>query len=218
MKEWFNAAYPKLAGHFARVITFKTEYAQSAIDDFSTSGKAPHIAISVDMLDTGIDVPEVVNLVLFKLIRSQTKFWQILGRVTRQCPDLFGPGQETDCFYVFDFCQNQEFFGQNPAVTEGALAKSLSERLFQARFDLVRAIEEKQATEACLEMSEGPSLMSASAGRKSVFPRRDDDPRRRARIPDRLRRAHEPRQLHRPRQAPRRRKIPEARNLEPLQR
>lgn len=150
----FNIAYPKLAGHFARVITFKTEYAQSLIDDFSTPGKAPHIAISVDMLDTGIDVPEVVNLVLFKLIRSKTKFWQILGRGTRLCPDLFGPGQDKECFYVFDFCQNLEFFGQNPAVTDGASAKSLSERLFQARFDLVRALDEKQAADIRFEMDE----------------------------------------------------------------
>ena len=68
-------------------------YAQSLIDDFSIPDKAPHIAISVDMLDTGIDVPEVVNLVFFKLVRSKTKFWQMIGRGTRLCPDLFGPGQ-----------------------------------------------------------------------------------------------------------------------------
>ena len=91
--ERFNANYPHYKGEFARVITFKTEYAQSLIDDFSNKDKAPHIAISVDMLDTGIDVPEVVNLVFFKLVRSKTKFWQMIGRGTRLCPDLFGPGQ-----------------------------------------------------------------------------------------------------------------------------
>ncbi|MDE0878517.1 MAG: DEAD/DEAH box helicase family protein, partial [Sphingomonas bacterium] len=82
----FDANYPHLAGHFARVIDFKTEYAQSLIDDFSIPEKAPHIAISVDMLDTGIDVPEVLNLVFFKIIRSKTKFWQMIGRGTRLCP------------------------------------------------------------------------------------------------------------------------------------
>jgi type I restriction enzyme R subunit len=102
------------------VITFKTEYAQSLIDDFSIKDKAPHIAISVDMLDTGIDVPEVVNLVFFKLVRSKTKFWQMVGRGTRLCPDLFGPGQAQEFFFVFDYCQNLEYFSQNPA-TEGAL-------------------------------------------------------------------------------------------------
>lgn len=69
-------------------------YSQSLIDDFSISTKAPHIAISVDMLDTGIDVPEVLNLVFFKLVRSKTKFWQMVGRGTRLCPDVFGPGAE----------------------------------------------------------------------------------------------------------------------------
>ncbi|MBB6510427.1 type I restriction enzyme R subunit [Rhizobium soli] len=143
----FNKAYPHLAGHFARVITFKTDYAQSLIDDFSKKDAGPHIAISVDMLDTGIDVPEVVNLVLFKLIRSKTKFWQIIGRGTRLCPDLFGPGEDKEFFRVFDYCQNLEFFKQNPKPDEGRNARSLSERLFAARFDLVRGLDEKHALE-----------------------------------------------------------------------
>ena len=66
------------------------------------------------MLDTGIDVPEVVNLVFFKLVRSKTKFWQMVGRGTRLCPDLFGPGEDKEFFYIFDYCQNLEFFSQNP--------------------------------------------------------------------------------------------------------
>ena len=107
---------------FARVITFKTEYAQSLIDNFSAKDKAPHIAISVDMLDTGIDVPEVVNLVFFKLVRSKTKFWQMVGRGTRLCPDLFGPGQHKQFFYLFDYCQNLEYFSQNLQTTEGRWA------------------------------------------------------------------------------------------------
>lgn len=145
VEQRFNLAYPHLAGHFARIITFKTEYAQSLIDDFSKNDGAPHIAISVDMLDTGIDVPEVVNLVLFKLIRSKTKFWQIIGRGTRLCPNLFGPGEDKDFFRVFDYCQNLEFFRQNMKPDEGATAKSLSERLFAARFDLVRGLDEMAA-------------------------------------------------------------------------
>jgi type I restriction enzyme R subunit len=140
----FNAVYPHLAGHFARVITHESgAYAQTLIDDFSKKTKAPHIAISVDMLDTGIDVPEVVNLVFFKQIRSKTKFWQMMGRGTRLCPDLFGPGQHKEFFRVFDYCQNLEFFGANPELKEAGSAKSLSERLFAARIDLVRALNEK---------------------------------------------------------------------------
>src|SRR5207344_2508335 len=93
---------------------FKTEYAQSLIDNFSVKDKAPHVAISVDMLDTGIDIPEVVNLVFFKLVRSKTKFWQMLGRGTRLCPDLFGPGKHKELFFVFDYCQNLGYFSQDP--------------------------------------------------------------------------------------------------------
>lgn len=154
IEERFNANYPALAGHFARVITFKTEYAQSLIDDFSIKDKAPHIAISVDMLDTGIDVPEVVNLVLFKLIRSKTKFWQILGRGTRLCEDLFGPDRDKECFYVFDFCQNLEYFSQNLPNTNGSTGKGLSQRLFEARLDLVLALDEKAKADPLTGASE----------------------------------------------------------------
>ena len=134
--ERFDANYPHLKGEFARVIDFKTEYAQSLIDEFSQPAKSPHIAISVDMLDTGIDVPEVVNLVFFKIVRSKTKFWQMIGRGTRLAPDLFGPGKHKECFKVFDFCQNFEFFNQNPELADGASGNSLSARLFKARVEL----------------------------------------------------------------------------------
>lgn len=145
--ERFDANYPHLAGKFARVIDFKTEYAQSLIDDFSEPEKLPHIAISVDMLDTGIDVPEVVNLVFFKIVRSKTKFWQMVGRGTRLRPDLFGPGEDKEFFYVFDFCQNFEFFNQNPVVTEGGGAEPLSKRLFAARVSLIGEIEDKDESQ-----------------------------------------------------------------------
>lgn len=79
---------------------------------------APHIAISVDMLDTGIDVPEVVNLVFFKTVHSRSKFWQMIGRGTRLCPDLFGPGEDKADFLVFDWCGNFEFFSEHPAGIE----------------------------------------------------------------------------------------------------
>jgi type I restriction enzyme R subunit len=141
--ERFNANYPHYKGEFARAITFKTEYAQSLIDNFSNKEKAPHIAISVDMLDTGIDVPEVVNLVFFKLVRSKTKFWQMVGRGTRLCADLFGPGQDKECFYLFDYCQNLEYFSQNPETIDGALGESLGKRLFKARLEIVGVLDGK---------------------------------------------------------------------------
>ncbi|MBX3669228.1 MAG: DEAD/DEAH box helicase family protein [Rhodocyclaceae bacterium] len=141
----FDKNYPHYKGHFARVVTYKTEYAQSLIDDFSAKEKMPHIAISVDMLDTGIDVPEVVNLVFFKLVRSKTKFWQMVGRGTRLCKDLFGPGEDKQNFFIFDFCQNLEFFSQNPAASEGALAEPLGARLFKARLNVIGDLDQRLA-------------------------------------------------------------------------
>ena len=141
IEQRFNANYPEFKGHFARMVTYKTEYAQSIIDDFSNKEKMPHIAVSVDMLDTGIDVPEVVNLVFFKLVRSKTKFWQMLGRGTRLCRDLFGPGEDKKNFFVFDFCQNLEYFSQNPAGGEGATKESLTTRLFKGRLELIGELD-----------------------------------------------------------------------------
>jgi type I restriction enzyme R subunit len=104
----------------------------------------PHIAISVDMLDTGIDVPEVVNLVFFKVVRSKTKFWQMLGRGTRLCFDLFAPGVDKEFFYLFDYCQNLEFFSQNPDHFEGSSNESLSTRLFKGRLEMIAELDKKQ--------------------------------------------------------------------------
>ena len=139
--ERFDTNYPQYKGHFARVITHRTEYSDSLIDDFSNPNKLPQIAISVDMLDTGIDVPEVVNLVFFKPVRSKTKFWQMIGRGTRLCLDLFGPGQHKTEFYVFDYCQNLEYFSQPGAGAEGSLTEALSTRLFKARLDLIQSLD-----------------------------------------------------------------------------
>ena len=146
--ERFDANYPRYAGHFARVIDFKVEYAQSLIDDFSIVSKGPHIAISVDMLDTGIDIPEVVNLVFFKMVRSKTKFWQMVGRGTRLRPDLFGLGRDKKYFYIFDYCQNLEFFSQNPETTAGAGSESLTKRLFASRVELIGELDKHADQEA----------------------------------------------------------------------
>lgn len=109
--EIFNKEYPHMKG-YAAVIDNYINYAQTAIDDFSDPKKQPQIAISVDMLDTGIDVPEVVNLVFFKKVMSKAKFWQMIGRGTRLCPELLD-GEDKKKFYIFDFCGNFEFFRMN---------------------------------------------------------------------------------------------------------
>ncbi len=144
IEERFNLAYPELAGKAARVITHASSYAQSLIDDFSQASNPLDIAISVDMLDTGIDVPEVVNLVFFKMVRSKSKFWQMIGRGTRLRPDLYGPGQDKQDFLVFDFCGNLEFFNQNLPGSDGQTHPSLSQRIFEARVSLVGALGEQE--------------------------------------------------------------------------
>jgi type I restriction enzyme R subunit len=150
--ERFDVNYPHLKGSFARVIDFATDYAQSLIDDFSIADKAPHIAVSVDMLDTGIDVPEIVNLMFFKVIRSKTKFWQMLGRGTRLRPDLFGPGLNKQFFYVFDFCMNFEFFKQNPKIADAAIVDSLAKRIFTARVELIESVHDEKLKNESLKM------------------------------------------------------------------
>lgn len=157
----FNANYPHYAGQFARVVTYKTEYAQSLIDDFSVKDKSPHIAISVDMLDTGIDVPEVVNLVFFKIVRSKAKFWQMVGRGTRLCKNLFGPEQDKQEFVIFDFCQNLEFFSQNLEGSKGNVAEPLSQRTFKARLELLSVLDEQLAQE---QVAGGGRVAEPSAG------------------------------------------------------
>ncbi len=136
----FDLAYPELAGEFARVITHATTYSQSLIESFKDPNKAPHIAISVDMLDTGIDVPEILNLVFFKLVHSKSKFWQMIGRGTRLRPDIFGPGKDKKDFLVFDFCGNLEFFSQDLRGSQGQIQMSLSQRIFEARLSLIAAL------------------------------------------------------------------------------
>ena len=112
---------------YAKVIDNSMTYAQSAIDEFSDPKKLPQIAISVDMLDTGIDVPEVLNLVFFKKVMSKAKFWQMIGRGTRLCPGLVD-GEDKSKFYIFDLCGNFEFFRMNKGkatVSQMALQLSL---------------------------------------------------------------------------------------------
>ncbi|WP_413248491.1 DEAD/DEAH box helicase family protein [Sinomonas flava] len=134
----FDKNYPQFAGRVTRVITYQTEYAGTLIDEFAKKDGDLRIAISVDMLDTGIDVPEVVNLVFFKPVRSKTKFWQMVGRGTRLCPDLYGPGQDKKDFFIFDVCGNVEFFNAGMDGNEGSLGRSLAESLFASRVALLR--------------------------------------------------------------------------------
>ena len=141
IEERFNRHYPQHAGHFARIIDHYATYPQSLLDDFARKDNAPHIAISVDMLDTGIDVPEVANLVFFKPVYSRIKFWQMIGRGTRLCRDLFGPGDDKQDFRVFDFCFNFDFFREHPEGIEPGGAIPLGARLFRSRVQLLTILQ-----------------------------------------------------------------------------
>ena len=149
----FDRHYPQHAGHLARVIDHYAKYAQSLIDDFSQKDKAPHLAISVDMLDTGIDVPEVANLVFFKPVYSKIKFWQMIGRGTRLCPDLFGPSEDKQDFRVFDFCFNFDFFSENPDGIEAGGGVPLGTRLFRSRVQLLSHVQTTPALDPDMKIA-----------------------------------------------------------------
>ena len=129
----FGKEYPHLNG-YAKVIDNHINYAQSAIDEFSDAKKLPQIAISVDMLDTGIDVPEVLNLVFFKKVMSKAKFWQMIGRGTRLCPGLMD-GEDKQKFYIFDFCGNFEFFRMSKGKPTANMM-ALQGALFSLQFEI----------------------------------------------------------------------------------
>lgn len=136
--EVFGQEYPNYVG-FAKVIDNYTNYAQSVIDEFSEPKKLPQIAISVDMMDTGIDVPEVLNLVFFKKVMSKAKFWQMIGRGTRLCPNLLD-GEDKSKFYIFDFCGNFEFFRMNKGKpTANMLA--LQGAIFNLEFEIAYKLQ-----------------------------------------------------------------------------
>lgn len=145
--ERFDANYPALKGHFCRLIDNQVKYAHSLIEDFEVTGQDPQIAVSVDMLDTGIDIPDVLNLVFFKIVRSKSKFWQMIGRGTRLREGIFadsnGKPADKEFFYVFDYLGNLDYFNAKIEGAEASGAKPLSERLFSARVDLLGLLQPK---------------------------------------------------------------------------
>lgn len=137
----FNKAFSEYGGDFAKVVDYSVKYVSDIIDDFSNKEKMPQIAVSVDMLDTGIDIPEILNLVFFKKVRSKSKFWQMIGRGTRLCEDLLGVGIDKEKFRIFDFCNNFEFFRVNPKGFDGAIVESLTERIFNKKVYLIKELQ-----------------------------------------------------------------------------
>ena len=149
IEERFNKNYPEYSGKFCRVIDNQTEKAQDILERFvlDKEEKEPQIAISVDMMDTGVDAPRVVNLVFFKPVRSVAKFWQMIGRGTRLRPNLFGLDQHKDSFLIFDYCENFEFFEVNPEESKGSVGLSLTQQAFQLRLDLALVLRQSTSKE-----------------------------------------------------------------------
>ncbi len=146
--ERFNKLYPQYHGTFAQRVICDDAYAQTIIDDFKQPEKEPHIAVSVDMMDTGIDVPQAVNLVFFKKVRSKAKFWQMIGRGTRLCKGLAcvdqidGTYTDKRRFLIFDYCGNFEYFREHKEGYEARETKTLSENIFGKQIKIVMALQE----------------------------------------------------------------------------
>lgn len=151
--ERFNKLYPKYKGTFSQRVVHDDAYAQTVIDDFKIADKLPFIAVSVDMMDTGIDVPECVNLVFFKKVHSKTKFWQMIGRGTRLCKGLTCidriDGEYTDKrrFLIFDYCGNFEYFRAHKEGFESKETKTLSENIFGKQVRLISLLQENDYAE-----------------------------------------------------------------------
>lgn len=145
--ERFGKLYPKLSGGYIKTVLHSDDYSHTVIDEFELKPQ-PVITVSVDMMDTGIDVPEIVNLVFFKKVRSKIKFWQMIGRGTRLCPGLEvddpldGRHTDKERFFIFDWCRNFEFFAENPNVVEGKVGSSLSETVFCRQATLVKDLQQ----------------------------------------------------------------------------
>lgn len=162
--ECFEKRYPQYPSGFMAVIHNKKSHAQSLIQAFCDPHQEnlPQIAVSVDMLDTGVDAPRVLNLVFFKKVRSYAKFWQMIGRGTRLCPDVFGPGQNKEYFLIFDVGGNFEFFDEHQSGLEGTEAKPLTQRIFITRLSVARLLRDTGTEEDRLLADELIDMLHAA--------------------------------------------------------
>lgn len=156
----FYALYPRFGSDFCQLVDYSVNYAQDIIDKFKVREKMPQIAVSVDMLDTGIDVPDILNLVFFKPVYSKIKFIQMIGRGTRLSPGIFADGTDKKEFYIFDWCENFEYFNENSNGHEPQPTMSLSERLFGLMLDIAVILQHQKyqqdtfAQELCISLKD----------------------------------------------------------------
>lgn len=148
----FHTLYPEKGDDYCVLIDNQVNYGQDLIDTFSAQQGEPnfnkiHIVVSVDMMDTGIDIPDCLNLVFFKPVHSKIKFNQMIGRGTRLAPDVFGPGKNKTHFLIFDWCGNFEYFGKHPKGAEPTEIMTLTQRLFNTRMDIAVILQEAKYQE-----------------------------------------------------------------------
>lgn len=143
----FNDLYPEYGPEFCVLIDNYVTYAKDLIEKLEVRDGNPQIAVSVDMLDTGVDVPDVLNLVFFKPIKSKIKFMQMIGRGTRLSADIFGEGKDKECFYIFDWCRNFEYFDKHPDGQKGLTLQSLTEKIFCLRTRVAFHLQHQQYQE-----------------------------------------------------------------------
>lgn len=136
----FQELYPKYPPNTCQLVDYSVSYAEDLVIKFGTDDEF-RIAVSVDMLDTGIDVPSILNLVFFKPVRSKIKFMQMIGRGTRLCENIYGPGRHKSGFQIFDYCGNFEYFGEHPEGNSPKPALTISQRLFQVRVDMLHELQ-----------------------------------------------------------------------------
>lgn len=154
LTDLFCEMYPQYGGEFCQVIDNYVDRAEQLIDDFKDSEHPLTIAVSVDMMDTGIDVPEVVNLSFAKPVKSYVKFWQMIGRGTRLCEDLFGAGYDKQYFRIFDHWDNFTYFEEEYRESEAGASKSLMQQLFEARVELAELARKKNKEASFLTVAD----------------------------------------------------------------
>ncbi len=170
----FHLLYPKYGHEFCVLIDNTVKYGQNLIDRFEVRYKEPQIAVSVDMLDTGIDVPDILNLVFFKGVKSKIKFQQMIGRGTRLSEDIFGPDEDKEKFLIFDYCGNFEYFSVDFKEKVSARQQSLTEKLFNLKLDIAIALqdlkyqEDEYLSDLCVNLKDELQAQVADLNRKHI--------------------------------------------------
>ncbi|MDF2456214.1 MAG: Type site-specific deoxyribonuclease [Cytophagaceae bacterium] len=152
----YYALYPEHGGGYIELVYNGVSHVQNIIDKFCEKDKEnmPQIAVSVDMMDTGIDAPRVLNLVFFKAVKSYSKFWQMIGRGTRLSENIFGPGDDKKEFFIFDTCGNFEYFDVNPEGVNTNSHKPITQQIFESRLQLSQLLSQNR-NEDNLELASG---------------------------------------------------------------